>query len=86
MKRYPSVSSRSPSATGFPARGVESRNGCIARLRVVVLAAGRADLCLLARAHLWDPYWTRHAAYEQGWPLKWPNQYETLNQYKPRFS
>src|SRR5262249_38651320 len=26
-----------------------------------ILAAGRADLCLLARAHLWDPYWTRHA-------------------------
>ena len=28
-----------------------------------ILAAGRADLCCLARAHLWDPYWTRHAAY-----------------------
>src|SRR5437879_8984038 len=34
-----------------------------------ILAAGRADLCVLARAHLWDPYWTRHAAYEQGYPL-----------------
>src|SRR5207247_3780799 len=29
-----------------------------------ILAAGRADLCVLARAHLWDPYWTRHAAHE----------------------
>ncbi|HMA42464.1 MAG TPA: bifunctional salicylyl-CoA 5-hydroxylase/oxidoreductase, partial [Gemmatimonadales bacterium] len=28
-----------------------------------ILAAGRADLCVLARAHLWDPYWTRHAAH-----------------------
>jgi len=50
-----------------------------------ILAAGRADLCLLARAHLWDPYWTRHAAYELGWPLPWPGQYATLDRYRPRF-
>jgi anthraniloyl-CoA monooxygenase len=50
-----------------------------------ILAAGRADLCLLARAHLWDPYWTRHAAYELGWPLEWPDPYSSLNAYKPRF-
>ena len=31
-----------------------------------IVAAGRADLCLLARAHLFDPYWTRHAATMQG--------------------
>jgi len=51
-----------------------------------ILAAGRADLCLLARAHLWDPYWTRHAAYELGWPLRWPGQYATLDRYRPRFT
>ncbi len=51
-----------------------------------ILAAGRADLCLLARAHLWDPYWTRHAAYELGYPLPWPDPYESLNQFKPRFT
>ena len=51
-----------------------------------ILAAGRADLCLLARAHLWDPYWTRHAAYELGYPLPWPEPYRTLTQYRPRFS
>jgi anthraniloyl-CoA monooxygenase len=50
-----------------------------------ILAAGRADLCLLARAHLWDPYWTRHAAFELGHPLRWPDQYATLNRYRPRF-
>jgi anthraniloyl-CoA monooxygenase len=50
-----------------------------------ILAAGRADLCVLARAHLWDPYWTRHAARELGWPVHWPDQYETLDAYKPRF-
>ena len=51
-----------------------------------ILAAGRADLCLLARAHLWDPYWTRHAAYELGVSLPWPGQYASLNRYRPRFT
>ena len=51
-----------------------------------ILAAGRADLCVLARAHLWDPYWTRHAAHEMGYALPWPPQYATLDTYKPRFT
>ena len=51
-----------------------------------ILAAGRADLCLLARAHLWNPYWTRHAAYELGYQLPWPAPYSTLDGYKPRFT
>ncbi|MFJ5086202.1 bifunctional salicylyl-CoA 5-hydroxylase/oxidoreductase [Streptomyces sp. NPDC088706] len=41
-----------------------------------LLLAGRADLCALARPHLYDPHWTLHAAAEQGytgpgapWPL-----------------
>ena len=50
-----------------------------------ILAAGRADLCCLARAHLWDPYWTRHAAYASGAPLPWPPQYSSLDGYTPRF-
>jgi anthraniloyl-CoA monooxygenase len=50
-----------------------------------ILAAGRADICLLARAHLWDPYWTRHAAYELGYDLPWPDPYESLDNYTPRF-
>jgi anthraniloyl-CoA monooxygenase len=50
-----------------------------------IVAAGRADLCALARAHLWDPYWTRHAAYEQGWKMRWPDPYSTLENYTPRF-
>jgi anthraniloyl-CoA monooxygenase len=51
-----------------------------------ILAAGRADLCLLARAHLWDPYWTRHAAYELGYRLPWPDPYESLDTFRPRFT
>ena len=39
-----------------------------------ILMAGRADLVCLARPHLTDPYWTLHAALQQGdkqtqWPL-----------------
>ncbi|MGY2700537.1 bifunctional salicylyl-CoA 5-hydroxylase/oxidoreductase [Nocardioides sp. HB32] len=43
-----------------------------------ILLAGRADLCALARTHLYDPQWTLHAAAEQDyrgpgadWPLPW---------------
>jgi len=50
-----------------------------------ILAAGRADLCALARAHLWDPYWTRNAAHKQGYPLPWPDPYSVLDRYQPRF-
>ena len=46
-----------------------------------ILAAGRADLVVLARAHLWDPYWTRHAAADLGHTLPWPPSYATLNRY-----
>jgi anthraniloyl-CoA monooxygenase len=49
-----------------------------------ILAAGRADLCVLARGHLYDPYWTRHAAYEQGWDLPWPDQYVSVKGFTPR--
>ena len=50
-----------------------------------ILAAGRADLCALARAHLWDPYWVRNAAWRLGYRLPWPDPYSTLDGYTPRF-
>ena len=40
-----------------------------------IIAAGRADLCALARPHLADPYWTLHAAAQLGYELPWPKQY-----------
>jgi anthraniloyl-CoA monooxygenase len=41
-----------------------------------ILAAGRADLCALARAHLVDPYLTLRAAVAHGHAdLPWPKQY-----------
>ncbi len=50
-----------------------------------ILAAGRADLCVLARAHLWDPYWTHHAAQALRHPLPWSSPYHVLDGYVPRF-
>lgn len=41
-----------------------------------ILAAGRADLCALARPHLSDPHWTLHAAAALGYGEQpWPVQY-----------
>ncbi|MEZ4440075.1 MAG: bifunctional salicylyl-CoA 5-hydroxylase/oxidoreductase [Polyangiaceae bacterium] len=51
-----------------------------------ILAAGRADLCVLARAHLWDPYWTRHAAQAQGQASDWPLPYVAMQGYSPHVS
>jgi hypothetical protein len=43
------------------------------------------ELAVLARAHLWDPYWARHAAYELGWKIPWVDPCDSLNKYTPRF-
>ncbi len=41
-----------------------------------IILAGRADLCLIARPHLVDPYWTLNAAIDQGYEqIEWPRQY-----------
>jgi len=42
-----------------------------------IVLAGRADLCALARPHLYDAAWTLHAAAEQGYGgVEWPVQYQ----------
>ena len=48
-----------------------------------ILAQGRADLCVLAKGHLYDPYFTRHAARTlnaEGPP--WPRQYMAANMFQ----
>ena len=41
-----------------------------------ILASGEADLVVLARPHLYDPYFTLHAAAEQQYHgTHWPDQY-----------
>jgi len=51
-----------------------------------ILTSGRADLCVIARMHLADPYWTLRAGYEYGWPIPWPQQYAAVSipRYTPR--
>ena len=60
-------------ATGKPTmtvgniRSADDANG--------VIADGRADLCVLAKWHLYDPFFARHAAVELGFEMPWPKQY-----------
>jgi anthraniloyl-CoA monooxygenase len=43
-----------------------------------IIAAGRADLCAIARPHLADPNWTLHEAAKLGSKeLVWPHPYES---------
>src|SRR4051794_7646820 len=42
-----------------------------------IVLAGRADLCALARPHLYDPQWTLHAAADQGYAVDWIPQYRS---------
>ena len=45
-----------------------------------IISAGRADLCAMARGALFDPYFPRHAAHQQGYKdMRWPNQYRGAN-------
>ena len=51
-----------------------------------LLLAGRADLCALARPHLWDPHWTLHAAADQGYEgpgAPWPEPYRAGSRRPP---
>jgi 2,4-dienoyl-CoA reductase-like NADH-dependent reductase (Old Yellow Enzyme family) len=40
-----------------------------------IIRSGQADVVLLAREFLRDPYWPLHAARELGHPFSWPAQY-----------
>jgi anthraniloyl-CoA monooxygenase len=49
-----------------------------------IVLAGRADMCALARPHLYDPAWTLHAAAEQGYGgAPWPVQYQPGSRKPP---
>ena len=51
-----------------------------------IIASGRGDICVIARMHLFDPYWTRHAANSLNYDLKMPNQYKSVQKYTPRWT
>jgi anthraniloyl-CoA monooxygenase len=49
-----------------------------------IIVAGRADLCALARPHLYDPHWTLHAAAEQSYDgVEWAPQYQAGSRKPP---
>lgn len=51
-----------------------------------LILAGRADLCALARPHLYDPNWTLHAAADQGYTgpgAPWPAPYRAGSRKPP---
>ena len=49
-----------------------------------IIAAGRADLCALARPHLYDPAWTLHAAADQEFDMAaWVPQYQAGSRKPP---
>jgi anthraniloyl-CoA monooxygenase len=48
-----------------------------------IILAGRADLCALGRAHLYDPAWTLHAAADQEHPVEWPVQFQRGSRKPP---
>jgi len=50
-----------------------------------IIAAGRADLCAIARPHLADPAWTLHEAAKQGYSdVWWPTPYVSGKQQLER--
>ncbi|MET8180335.1 bifunctional salicylyl-CoA 5-hydroxylase/oxidoreductase [Streptomyces sp. NPDC005336] len=51
-----------------------------------LILAGRADLCALARPHLYDPHWTLHAAADQNYTgpaAPWPLPYQAGSRKPP---
>ena len=61
-------------ATGIPTIAVGAISG-YDDVNTIILA-GRADLCALGRAHLYDPAWTLHAAADQEHRIEWPVQFQ----------
>jgi anthraniloyl-CoA monooxygenase len=52
-----------------------------------IVAAGRADLCALARPHLADPHFTLRAAAHYGYqPQRWPSPYLTAKSQAERLA
>ena len=44
-----------------------------------IISSGKADLVVMARAFLNDPYWPLHAAKALKTKVSWPPQYERGN-------
>jgi 2,4-dienoyl-CoA reductase-like NADH-dependent reductase (Old Yellow Enzyme family) len=55
-----------------------------ARQAEEILASGRADVVVMARAFLRDPYWPMHAAQELGDDVDWPDPYLRAKPARPK--
>ena len=53
-----------------------------ARQAEEIIAKQQADVVLLARELLRDPYWPLHAAHALGADIAWPKQYERAKPHK----
>lgn len=49
-----------------------------------IIESGKADLCVVGRGHMYDPYLTRHVARELGYDLEWPGQYSRGARYRQK--
>jgi len=67
--------------TGIPTIAVGAISG-FDDVNTIILA-GRADLCALGRAHLYDPAWTLHAAADQEHRVEWPVQFQRGSRKPP---
>jgi anthraniloyl-CoA monooxygenase len=48
-----------------------------------IIADGRADICMMGRGYLYDPYFARHAARAQAHGLAWPGAYASAATVDP---
>ncbi len=46
----------------------------------MIIGSGRADLCVMARGAMNDPYFPHHAAHEQGYKFSWPQPYDRADE------
>ncbi|MCC2095630.1 MAG: hypothetical protein KDJ29_01990 [Hyphomicrobiales bacterium] len=46
----------------------------------MIIGSGRADLCVMARGAMNDPYFPHHAAHEQGYRFPWPQPYDRADE------
>lgn len=69
------------SKTGIPT--ITVGNIATAQQANEVIELGRADICAIGKGHLYDPFWTHHAARALGHEEAWPKQYPAARVFNP---
>ncbi len=47
-----------------------------------IISESCADICAIGKGHLYDPFWSHHAARELGYTEPWPKQYLAANNFR----